>query len=672
MIKILFVLLPMIVFAQNKVNPCEKLSKINTLIQELHYKSKPIDDSMSVYVFDAFLEELDPDHRLFTAIEIKNLKKIYYTIDDSILEKNCDFISTFYTAYNVAIERYKTTLYEFKKTPFEFKSNETVQFSYKPLPYAKDEKELKYFFKKRILFNVLKDISEKSKNKDSLLAHFDKLSKESKDKTFEYYFCQYSKLKITEKDFISKFLNVFCSYFDPHSMYLSQSDKSSFLSNVSSDDFSFGMIVSLNEKDELLVDKVIPGSVAYFSEKIEDSDQIIKIKYLNEDYEIGCTAMDKIGEILSSSNYKSAEFTFRKKNGEIYAVNLTKKLMKIHENNVYSYILKKDNKKIGYIKIPSFYAIFENGKTNVSEDVAKEIYKLQAEKIEGLIIDLQNNGGGSMQETIQLIGSFIDIGPIAIMNKNKEKQIIKDPNRGSIYTGAMVVLINGFSASASELFANAMQDYQRAIIIGNQSYGKASMQQIFPLDADKNNDEFIKITTDKFYNITGKTNQYIGVTPDVEIPTLFNKQMPRENDSKTALKNNTIEGVIRFTKFIEPNRELAIEKSKENVKINENFKKISTLNQKINNLYENEMPPILLQFNSVFEFVSKMNLFWKEMKESTLIESGIEVQKNLVDVDYQKYDEFLKSTNIERIKDIKTNLHILEGCLIINNLTSSK
>ncbi len=668
----LFLLLPIISFAQNEITPCEKLSKMSTIIQELHYKSKPIDDSLSVYVFDAFLEELDPDHKLFTAIEKKNLKKIYYTIDNSILEKKCDFILTFYTAYNLAAERYKTMLYEFKKTPFEYKKNETVQFSYKKLPFAKDEKELKYFFKKRFLFNVLRDVSEKSKNKDSLLAHFDQIAKLSKDKTFDYYFCQYSKLKISEKDFTSKFFNVFCSYFDPHSMYLSQSDKTNFLTNVSSDDFSFGLIVSLNEKDELLVDKVIPGSVAYFLEKIEDSDQIIKIKYLNDEYEIGCTSMDKIGEIFSSSNYKSADFTFRKKNGEIYAVELTKKIMKIYENIVYSYILNKDNKKIGYIKVPSFYAVFENGKTNVSEDVSKEIFKLQAEKIEGLIIDLQNNGGGSFQEAIQMIGSFIDIGPIAIMNKkNNEKQIIKDPNRGSIYTGPMVVLINGFSASASELFANAMQDYQRAIIIGNQSYGKASMQQILPLDSKKNNDEFIKITTEKFHNITGKTNQYIGVMPDVEIPTLFDKQMPRENDSKTALKNDTVEGVIRFTKFTNPNREIAIEKSKESVKKNENLNKISTLNLKINTLYENEMPPILLQFNSVFDFVNKMNLFWEEIKELS-IESGIEVQRNLVDVDYQKYDEFLKSTNIERIKDIKSNLHILEGCLIINNLTNSK
>ena len=667
--KILLLLLPILSFAQSEKNPCETLTKINSIIQGQHYKPKKVDDSLSVYVFDAFLKELDEDNRLFTEIEIKNLKKHQLKIDNYLVENNCDFIKEFYTAYNLAIERYKTSIETIKKEPFAFSSTETIEFSVKSFPYAKDEKDLKRLFKKRILFNVLRDIAEVSKNKDSLDANFEAISKTSKDKIFESYLCKHSSLQITENDFNAKFFNVFCSYFDPHTMYLSKSDKSSFLSGVSADNLSFGLNISMNEKEEIIVDEVVPGSSAYFSDKIDGGDQIIKVKYLDNEYTIACSSMHKIEEIFSSSEYRNVDFTLRKKSGEVYSVSLTKKVMKDYDNNVYSYILEKDNKKTGYIRIPSFYATFENGKTNVSDDVAKEIYKLQKDNIDGLIIDLENNGGGSMDEAVQLTGSFIDVGPIAIMNtKSGNKQTIKDPNRGSIYNGPLVILINGFSASASEFFTNTMQDYKRAVVIGNQSHGKASMQRILPLSVEKNQEEYIKLTIEEFYRVTGKTNQTIGITPDVFVPTLFDKQMPRESKNKTALKNDTIEGVLRFTEFPNPKRTEAIEKSKIRVNANENLKTITTLNGKLNTIYDEDLPPILLNFNSVFESVNKMNLLWKEVKDISKREFELKVERNSVDIEYQQFDEYLKSSNTEKIKDIKSNLHIIEAVYIINDL----
>ena len=667
--KILLLLIPIIGFAQSDNNQCETLSKINSIIQNQHYKPKVVDDSLSVYVFNDFLKELDEENRLFTEIEIKNLKKHEYKIDEYLLEKNCNFINEIYKAYNLAIERYKNSIEAIKKEPFTYNSTESIEFSVNSFPFAKDEKDLNRLLKKRILFTVLKDISEISKNKDSILANFDAISKTSKDKTLESYLCKHSGLQISENDFNSKFFNSFCSYFDPHTMYLSKSDKSSFLSNVSADNFSFGMIVSMNEKEEIIVDEIIPGSSAYFSDKIDSGDQIIKVNHLDSDYTIACSSMKRIEEIFSSGEYKNVNFTFRKKSGEIYSVSLSKKVMKDYENNVYSYVLEKDNKKTGYIRIPSFYATFENGKTNLSDDVAKEILKLKKDSIDGLIIDLQNNGGGSMDEAVKLTGSFIDIGPIAIMkNKSDKKENIKDLNRGSIYNGPMVVLINGFSASASEFFTNTMQDYKRAVVIGNQSYGKASMQKIIPLNTENNQEEFLKITIEEFYRITGKTNQTIGITPDVLLPTLFDKQMPRENKNKTALKNDTIEGVIRFTEFPNPKRTKAIDKSNIRVNSNSNLKNISDLVIKINKVYDKDLPSILLNFNSVFESVNKINTLWNDIKEISELEFELKVERNSTDIEYQQFDEYLKSSNTEKIKAIKSNLHIIEAVNIINDL----
>jgi carboxyl-terminal processing protease len=668
-IVLLVVALPLFSFGQTDKDPCETLTRINLLIQLQHYKPKPIDDSLSVYVFDTFLEELDSDNRLFTEIEINALKQHQYKIDDYLKDSNCEFLTDFYKAYNTSLERYRRIIESIKSESFAFSSPESIQFSKKSFPYVKDESELKKLYKKRMLFHTLKDISEITKNKDSLVANFDTLSIISRDKIFETFTCKSSSFQLTKEEFNSKFFSAFCSYFDPHTEYFSESDKSSFLSMVSADNLTFGMMVSMNEKDELIVEEVIPGSSAYYTEKIDDGDQIIKIKYGNEEYDIACSSKHKVELIFTSSDYKNVEFTLRKKTGDVYSVNLTKKVLKDFDNNVYSFILDKDTKKTGYIRIPSFYGKFENGKTNVSDDVVREIYKLQEENVDGLIIDLQNNGGGSMDEAVKLTGTFIDFGPVAIMNNKKgQKDILKDPNRGSVYSGPLVVLINGFSASASEFFANAMQDYNRAVILGAQSYGKASMQRIFPLTFDQNPKEFVKLTIQEFFRITGKSNQTIGLIPDVEIPILFDGQMPREGENKTALKNVVIDGVSRFKAFSNPKKIEVVENSRKRISANLDAKKIAATNSEIDALYDGTLAPIPLEFNSVFNEVNKMNDFWKTLKDLSETEYPISVESNKIDLDYQQHDDFLKSSTIEKIKTIKTNFPIMEAIEIINDL----
>ncbi|NNT73064.1 hypothetical protein HKT18_12635 [Flavobacterium sp. IMCC34852] len=665
-------LFPFLLFGQTEKNPCETLSKINLLIQENHYKPKPVDDSLSVYVFKTFLSQLDEENRLFIEPEIKALQKHERKIDDYLKENNCSFLDDFYTAYSKTITRYKVLLAAIKKEPFPLNSAEKVQFSKEAFPYAKEEKELKHLYKKRLLYNILRDVAELSTNKDSLTANFEKLAAASKTKVFEKSECKIHSYEMSKAEFNSVFFTVFCSYFDPHTEYFSQSEKSSFYSTVSSDNLTFGLYLSTNENDEMTVDDIIPGSSAYFTEKISKGDTVLKVKYKNEEYEIACSSMKKIDEIITSNEYKTADFTFRKKSGETFSVQLNKKVMKDYQNNVYSFKLKKENSTFGYIRIPSFYATFENGKSSVSGDVAKEIYKLQQDRIDGLIIDIENNGGGSMEEAIRLSGLFIDAGPLAVMNNNKnKKEILKDMNRGTIYNGPMIVMINGFSASASEFFANAMQDYSRALIIGNRSLGKASMQRIFPLNSE--NDEFLKLTLEKFYRVTGKSNQYSGIIPDVEIPVLFDKQMPREDSNKTALKNDEIGIKVKYNR-------LANERIKTNV-INlsqyriDNDKlasDIKILNAKINPLYENDLPPIPLQFSAVFDDVAKMNLLWKEIQSTNERTYPIAVEQNSTDDEYQKYDDYLKSCNIERIKNIKQNYHILEALNILNDVKNFK
>ena len=667
----LVLLLPLLALSQKEKNPCETLASINTLIQENHYHPKPIDDSLSVYVFKTFLSRLDEENRLFIAPEINELKKHEYQIDNNINAHDCSFLHDFYTAYTKSISRYSAIIASLKSEDFPFSSDEKVVFSKKAFPYAADEVELKHMYKKRILFNVLRELAELSTNKDSLVANFDAIATSEKWKVFDRYECKTESYQMSEDEFNAVFYSVFCSYFDPHTEYFSESDKSEFFSTVSSDNLTFGLYVSLSDKDELTVDNILPGSSAYFTEKINVGDQLIKIKYKNDAFEIACASMKKIDEIITSKDYKAAIFTFRKKSGEIYNVRLVKKILKDYQNNVYSFKIKKDKSTFGYIKIPSFYSTFENGKSSITKDVVKEIYKLEDDKIDGLVIDVENNGGGSMEEAVQLSGLFINDGPLAIMNNNKNnKQIIDDSIIGTIYNGPMVIMINGFSASASEFFTNAMQDYNRAIIIGNKSLGKATMQRIFPLNSNK--DEFLKLTLEKFYRLTGKSNQYTGITPDVEVPLLFDKQMPRESSNETALKNDEIRGVLKYNYIKNSIYADAITASKKRITESADAHEIESLNSKINPLYDEDLPPVILQFNYVFDNVNNINSLWKDIKKETEKVYPITVESNSTDSKTQKKDDFMKTNTTERIKNIKQNFHILEATNILYDINNLK
>ena len=667
-ITFIFILLPILAICQNELKSCETLSKINALIQKTHYKPKTNDDSLSVFVFDNFIDDLDDNHKLFLESEITALKKHRLKIDDYINDKNCTFLTEIYTIYNKSLTRYQSIIDNIKSEPFGFSSKESIKYSKKTFPFFKTDAELKIFYKKIVLFDILSNIAQTSKNKDSLVNIFDKITKTTKDKVFEAYVCKTADYQLTKTDFDTKFFNVFCRYFDPHTQFFTKTDKSSFLTSVSADNLSYGLMVRFNEKDELQVEEIIPGSAAYFSDKITAGDQIIKINANNQDYAIGCATYKIIEDIFGSNKYTQANFTFHKKTGLTYTVNLTKTVLKDYSNSVYSYIIENEDVRVGYLKIPSFYATLEDGKTNVSDDVVKEIYKLKADKIEGLIIDLQDNGGGSMIEVVNMSGLFIDAGPLALINDRTGKiETIKDPNRGTIYNGPLVVLINGFSASASEFFANVMQDYKRAVIVGNQSYGKASMQQIYPLD-DKDSEDFVKITSEKFYRITGNSNQTIGNSPDVAIDALFDKQIPREKANKTALVVNPLAANLRYDVLQNPKRDIAIQNSKKRLIENQDAKIIISLNIEINKLYDSVLPDVLLNFDAVFASVHRLNNLWNNIESLSQKEYPIKVLKNEVDLEYQQFDDYLKKSNIDKIKIIKSNLHIFEATNIIKDL----
>ena len=658
-------------FSQNSDKTCELLDKINTLIQREHFSPKPVDDSLSVFVFDAFIDNLDGNRNLFTKIEYEKLTKYRLLLDNYILQKDCSFMNDFVSAYHLALVRKKSVLEKIQIEALNYNAKDTVKFSKKNFPFDLKIDNFESVWKKRIKFDILEDISKLSRNLDSLDNNFVKLEKLAKAKIFDKHLCKVNSLlnntTTLTSDLKSDFLNIFCNYFDPHTNYFSIDAKTSFMSGLSTSGLSIGLDVTLNEKEEIIVENIVPGGPAAKSQKFEKDDVITKVSNTKGiEYLVSCAPLDKIGELIFADSNEEIVLTIQKKNGVILDVLLKKIVMKATANAVSSFIIEKET-KIGYIKIPNFYSNFDGYSVQgCADDVAKEIQKLTKDNIQGLVIDLQDNGGGSMEEALKLAGMFINYGPVSVLVSKKNKHtILKDYDHGTSYNGPIVLLINGNSASASEFFAAAMQDYNRAIIVGSKSLGKASMQTIIPLDGSQQ--DFVKLTIEKFYRITGESNQIKGIIPDISLPILFDSIVPREISLKKALTHDVIHTKARYNAFpksyFQKLEELSNSRSNNNLRFNE----INLLNKKIVALYLNPKKPLLVTFKEVFNDIHEIDSLWGKIKKNIAIENNCIITNNSYDTANLQLDTFKQEIYSYKIKDLKTNPYIEEAISIIND-----
>lgn len=663
--------------AQKHEKACTTFSKINDVLQTRHYKPKPVDDSLSVYVFNTVMGELDESKTLFLQQEYDKLAEHKLKIDDYVLNKDCAFFTDFISAYKKALQRNRDFIVQISKEPLPYTTKDTIYYSKKTFPFHSDPEKIKKFLRKKITFDILEDVAKLSKNKDSLKQNLEKLGNASKAKIFESYLCridnQLSPTAGFDNSIYNMFFSTFCGYFDPHSTYFNYSEKASFVSSISTENYSLGLYVSQNDNEEVIVEELVPGGPAYKANKIDKGDQLLKLAANNTEYSVSCTSLETITDIVYSDSFKKVQLTFRKKDGTVYSVNLEKTIMKADDHSVYSFVLG-DKEPVGYIKIPSFYSAFDT-ETNqgCADDVAKEIVKLKKDNIQGLIIDLQYNGGGSMDEVIRMAGMFVNFGPIAIVtDKDRSYNVVKDYNRGMLYDGPMVILVNGFSASASEFFAGVMQDYNRALIVGSTTLGKATMQTILPLEDDEKAEDFIKVTLDKFYRVTGKSSQYIGIVPDIELPTFFNDLLPRESSMPTAIKNDSIDLNLTFARLPEKNKTQVIAHSKTRVDGNTDFKLINAVNTRVNWLYEGNKAPLPVTFDSVFTDVHSMDDIWKDIKDAAKKEQDFKVSSTTYATDVMTYDEYMKSANDFKIKTAKTDVYIKEAINILTDINQLK
>lgn len=669
-ISLVLFLITFSVFGQKSTPTCEILTKLNNLIQQEHYRPKPVDDSLSVFVFDAFINELDGNRSLFIKSEYEQLNKHRLLIDNYLLDEDCNFINEFASLYRHAQERKKGAFEKIQAENLDYNTNDSVRFSKKHFSFDLTENDFDKIWQKRVRYDILEDISKMSTNLDSLSTHFSNLEKIAKAKVLDTYICKTNNLlnntKGIDYDLKNIFLSVFCSYFDPHTNYFSLDAKTSFMSHLSTNGLSLGLDVTLNEKEEIVVVDVVPSGPADKSKKIEKDDIILKVSNKKgEDYLVACSPLEKVGELIFSDSNKEIELTIQKKNGSILEILLQKQVMKALANTVSSFVVEKEI-KIGYINIPNFYSDFDGlSSQGCADDVAKEISKLKKEGIQGLVINLQDNGGGSMEEAIKLSGMFIDYGPISILSDNKDKQtILNDYSRGVSYFGPMVILINGNSASASEFFAAAMQDYNRAIIVGSKSLGKATMQTMVPID--QNQQDFVKLTVEKFYRITGDSHQIKGVIPDINLPNLYDSIISREDSFKTALKHDKIKTKLKFTTF-KVAIDKVIELSTTRTINNPLFNEILTVNNQLNQLFTSTKRTLRVSLKDIFKDVHEIDDLQQQIKKIITTENNCVVSNNSYDLKNISSDIFLQEINSSKIEEVKCNPYVEEAIAILND-----
>jgi carboxyl-terminal processing protease len=346
--------------------------------------------------------------------------------------------------------------------------------------------------------------------------------------------------------------------------------------------------------------------------------------------------------MLGGNNQAGLEVTVKTAAGELKTIKLSKEKIDDEESIVKSYVLQ-GNKNIGYINLPGFYSREDDSITDEKDikydgcanDVSKEIVKLRKDTIAGLILDLRYNGGGSMWEAMQLAGIFIDIGPVAsVKDKDGKVRFLKDPNRGTIYDGPLMVLINGRSASASEFVSAVLQDYNRALIVGGTTYGKGTAQIVLPMDTmpfsnNKNYTEFVKVTQQKFYRVNGSTTQWKGVLPDIELPDIYSDELNKEKANSSALQpDNSKTGIYQAAAAL-PAQSLKL-KSEQRTVNDAYFKTINTFNKWIKDYKTGRTIP--LQWNTYTAHYKKILEMFKDAGEDAEDKNtGLPVRNNSFD-----------------------------------------
>ncbi|HEU4554254.1 MAG TPA: carboxy terminal-processing peptidase [Chitinophaga sp.] len=570
------------------------MNLVGQILKEGHYQPKPLDDAFSKEVFTKYLKNLDSEKKFLLKSDIDKLNALSTHIDDELQGASLDCFNAVNSIIKQRVKEAEQIYPAILAKPFDFSKNEEVVLDPDKLDFPADEAARKEAWRKVLKYRTLEkltdlqEMQEKEKSKPGFKPKTDaELEVEARAKVKQLYDRYFDRLtaKQDDNDRFSLYVNAITTTMDPHTDFMPPAEKRYFEEQMAGKFYGIGAQLR-EEDDKIKIASIVTGSPSWKQGQLKANDVILKVAQGDkEPVDITGYAVEDAVKIIRGAKGTTVKLTVKSTDGTVKEIAIVRDEIVLDDTFAKSAIINGQH-KIGYIYLPEFYADFQdrNGARS-AVDVAKEIQKLKAENVEGIILDLRYNGGGSLQDVVQMAGLFIPEGPIVqVRSRGGEKIVLPDRDKNVQYDGPLAIMVNEYSASASEIMAAAMQDYKRAVIIGSPStFGKGTVQRMYNLD-----DFFptkpevgplgaLKLTVQKFYRANGGSTQLRGVSSDIVLPDPYSEVGERKDEDALAWDEIP---KANYTTWYDPvNVEALKKKSEARVSSNEAFK---TMTENIN------------------------------------------------------------------------------------------
>lgn len=662
-----------------------------TFVNQLHYNPKPINDDFSATLYDYYLDKVDGGRRFLTQEQIDQLAPYQSQLDDEIQAGTYGFFDQVLEYLDVGIAKAEAYYPEILAQPFDFEKEESIEFIREDRPYAKNDAELRESWRKALKYDVLTKVArrlerEADKGEEAAPKSVEELENEARAEVKESWDKIFNQIsKTTRLSRLSVYLNSITQIFDPHSQYFEPIAKQNFDMRMTGEYEGIGARLTL-DGDYTTVVEVMAGGPAWRGKELREKDAFLKVAQGDEDdwVDIVGWSTDDVIQLIRGKKGTKVRLTVRSADGTIKEISFIRDKIKMEETFAKSLILDgpSDGERLGYIYLPSFYGNFQdpNGRT-CAKDVANEVEKLKAEGVDGIMLDLRYNGGGYLGEAIKMAGLFIESGPIVqVKSRTKEAEVYRDMDKRVQYDGPLAVMTNDFSASASEIVAAALQDYDRAVIIGTAStHGKGSVQRIYDMDRVVRDNENIKplgnvkVTMQKYYRIDGGSVQLRGVTPDIILPDNYQEIELGEAQEDYPLPWTEIDPLeysqstyVLSSKYMDKLRK----KSQKRVEENKSFQLINENATRVAKNRDDIAYPLNLEAYQAF--TAKRKAEADRFKD--IAENAANVTANNLKADYNYIHENEKNEALNKdfVKSVSKDIYIKETINVLHDLIDMK
>ena len=664
-------------FSEDKFSDPNKekllIEVVKYVVEKGHYSTLDINDDISEKIYNTYLEQLDAQKRFFLQSDIRQFEKYKFKLDDQLKDQDLTFFNLVYETSRKRINEVKNYYEEIMSNSFDFSSNEDINLDFENKSYARNSNEIKNRWRKQLKYSTLDIISLKLGDSIKVIDNKTRnesmtLIKKNTDDFFDYV------EEMDRDDWFANYINAFLNQLDPHTVYFNPEDKDRFDTNISGKFDGIGARLQKTEGTVKIVDIIVGGPI--WKDKLLDvGDIILKVAQENQDpVNIIGMKLDDAIKLIKGPADSFVTLTVKKISGEIKDVLIKRGVVELEELYAKSTLINKGDKNYGYISLPKFYIDFSDRKSrNSANDVKNEIIKLKNNGISGLILDLRNNGGGALQTVVDMTGLFIERGPIVqVKSTGNRKQILYDKDPQVVWDGPLVILMNKMSASASEILAGALQDYNRAVIIGNEkSFGKGTVQNVIDLNRFISNSSYdlgaLKITTDKFYRINGESVQLEGVKSDIVIPDSYKYIFNGEKDEKNPLQWDKITPA-NFDKWAK--RDYLNKISSENQSRIDSDDYYLLINDRAQWLKDQQSKKtISLNFNSYNSFLTKQREKNKRFESLNKYENNLNFKLLKTEKEYIISNKELLSSRNRWHRNLTKDLYLEEGVKALEMLS---